>query len=72
MIHPMQIIKSNTAREENKGKIHMNNRHRKSLGQNSTFLHDKSLEETRNSRNVPQHNKGHICIAPNGENPFLL
>jgi hypothetical protein len=50
----------------------MNNRHRKSLGQNSTFLHDKSLEETRNSRNVPQHNKGHICIAPNGENPFLL
>jgi hypothetical protein len=31
--------------------------------QNSTSLHDKNSEETRNRRNIPQHNKG--CIWQN-------
>jgi hypothetical protein len=31
-----------------------------SLGQNSTFFHDKSSDETRNSRNVASHNKGYV------------
>jgi hypothetical protein len=36
------------------------NRCRKSLGQNSTSYHDESANETRNKKNVPQHNKGYI------------
>jgi hypothetical protein len=28
--------------------------------ENSTTFHDKSSDETRNRRNVPQHNKGYI------------
>jgi hypothetical protein len=44
-----------------KGKNHtILSKGRKSLSQNPTPFHDKSSEETRNRRNVPQHNKG--CI----------
>jgi hypothetical protein len=32
----------------------------KAFLQNSTLFHDKSYEESRDGRNVPQHNKG--CI----------
>jgi type IV secretory pathway VirD2 relaxase len=31
----------------------------KAFRQNSTILHDKGSEETRNRRNVPEHNKGY-------------
>jgi hypothetical protein len=30
------------------------------LGQNSTSFHDKSSEETKNERNIPQHYQGYI------------
>jgi hypothetical protein len=36
------------------------NRGRKSTQKNLTALHDKISQETRNKRNVPQHNKGYI------------
>jgi ubiquitin-protein ligase len=32
----------------------------KSLQQNSATFHDKSSDETRKRKNVPQHNKGYI------------
>jgi hypothetical protein len=33
---------------------------RKKQGQNPTSFHDKSTEETRNRKNIPQHNKSYI------------
>jgi hypothetical protein len=36
------------------------NRHKKTLEKNSTSFHDKISDETRNRRNVPQHNKHYI------------
>jgi hypothetical protein len=63
MVQHTQINKCKTERKQNQGKkrthYHLK-RCRKSLWQNSTFLHDKNLEKSSNRRNIPQHNKG--CI----------
>ena len=44
---------------------------RKSLWQNSTFIYDKNSAESRNRRNIPQHNKSYIWQThskhPHGE-----
>jgi hypothetical protein len=45
--------------QEQKPHHHLN-RCRKNLQQNSTSFHDKSSEETRNRRNLPQCYKGYI------------
>ena len=58
--HP-QINDINTMKNE---KSHDDlNRCRKSICQNSTFIYDKSSQQSGHRGNVPQHNKGHIRQA---------
>ena len=52
-----------------KNKTHMINRCRESLWQNSTSNYDKNRPESRNRRNIPQHNKSYIRQTHNKHYP---
>ena len=45
---------------KNKSHMIISEKCRESLWQNSTFIYDKSSPESRNRRNIPQHNKSYI------------
>jgi hypothetical protein len=53
----MQTYKRNAIHKQNQGQKprHYINILRKILGKNSTSFHDKSSEETKNKRHIPQH-----------------
>jgi hypothetical protein len=67
MVQDMQIIKCNTTynqKQTQKPYDHFN-RCIKYLQQHSTSFHNKSSDEYRSRKNVPQHNKGYIQYACN-------